>query len=46
MASQQLRIEDHVSGLVDAVDVAEGRRDGEHGADGAQGLVNFPDLLN
>ena len=45
MSSQQLRAEDDVAGLVDSVDVAEGGGDGEHRADGAQGLVDLPDLV-
>jgi hypothetical protein len=39
-----LRAEDDIAGLVDAMDVAESGGDGEHGADGTQCLVNFPNL--
>jgi hypothetical protein len=35
----------HVAGLVDAVDIAEASRDREELADGAQLLVDGPDVL-
>ena len=44
MTSEQLGAEDDVTGLVDAVHVAERRGDREHGADGAQGLVHVVNL--
>ena len=44
MSSQKLRAEDDIAGLVDAVDVAKSGGDGEHGADGTQCLVHFPNL--
>jgi hypothetical protein len=45
MFSQELWVEDDISGLVDAVNVAESGGDREHGADGAQGLEHLPHLL-
>lgn len=44
VSGQQLGAEDNVAGLVDAVDVAKGGGDREHGADGTQGLVHVPNL--
>ena len=44
MSSQKLRAENDIAGFVDSVDVAEGGGNGEHGADGAQSLVDFPNL--
>mmetsp|Transcript_43744 Transcript_43744/g.115682 ORF Transcript_43744/g.115682 Transcript_43744/m.115682 type:complete len:398 (+) Transcript_43744:317-1510(+) len=43
--SQELRPEDDVARLVDAVDVAEGGGDGELLGDGGQRLPDLPDLL-
>ena len=45
VSSQQLGAENNVAGLVDSVDVSKGCGDGEHGADGAQSLVDLPDLV-
>ena len=45
VAGQQVGGEHHVARLVHAVHVAEGRRNREHGSDGAEGFVHVVDLI-
>jgi hypothetical protein len=44
VTGQKLGAENDIAGLVDTMDVTEGGGDGEHWANDAQCLVDFPDL--